>query len=198
MLQKRNNVKHESIIQKRDSILVPARQPSYWRGQPVKGHLSDKIHLTTERLEKALQTNQTLRSAYEEMDGDPQSKIPFLVWLLENPDSPLSLPGKIYLYKHDYLHLLLKRGFSLDDEAFIVGFTMGNDSNTKWFHIALFKLISSKFYPKKYQFTKKHFQEFYLGFEYGKKVKTKNINSLDFELYYNKPILEIREQLGIT
>ena len=145
-----------------------------------------------------LQTNHTLRSAYEAMDGDSQSEIPFLVWLLENPDSPLSLPGKIYLYKHDYLHILLERGFSLYDEAFIIGFTMGNDLNTKWLHVYLFKLISSIFYPKKYRFSEKHFQEFNLGFMYGKEVQTKNINSIDFQAYEYKKISEIREKLGMN
>lgn len=49
------------------------------------------------------------------------------MWLLENPDSPLPFAGKIDLYRHDCLHLLLERGLSVEDEAFVVGFTMGND-----------------------------------------------------------------------
>ena len=75
--------------------------------------------------------HQILREALQSMGGDPPSSIPFLLWLLENPDSPIALPGKIDLYRHDCLHLLLDRGFSLYDEAFVVGFTMGNDVQTQ-------------------------------------------------------------------
>lgn len=51
----------------------------------------------------------TLHDAYLTLAGDPPSKIPFFVWLFENPRSPLALPGKIDLYQHDCLHLLLKK-----------------------------------------------------------------------------------------
>jgi hypothetical protein len=56
----------------------------------------------------------TLKDAYETLEGDPPSKIPFIVWLLENPKSPLALPGCIDLYNHDCIHLLLKQGFTYD------------------------------------------------------------------------------------
>ena len=51
-------------------------------------------------------------------------KIPFVIWLLENPNSLLTLPGKISLRHHDYLHVLLDRGISPQNEAFLIGFTM--------------------------------------------------------------------------
>ena len=57
--------------------------------------------------------------------------IPKVIQLLENPKSPLPFPGQITLENHDCLHVLFDIGFSLADEAFIVGFTMGNDSQTK-------------------------------------------------------------------
>ncbi len=75
---------------------------------------------------RSMNTNpQTLEAAIREINGDPASSIPFLVWLLENLASPIALPGKIDLYCHDCLHVLLNKGFSLEDEAFVVGFTMG-------------------------------------------------------------------------
>jgi AraC family transcriptional regulator len=43
LLQKRDNVKHESIIQKGDSIFVPAGQPSYWRGH--EGDICYPLHI---------------------------------------------------------------------------------------------------------------------------------------------------------
>lgn len=143
------------------------------------------------------QGDKKLDNAYQEMNGDAPSKIPFLVWLLENPASPLPFPGKIDLYRHDCLHLLLERGFSLEDEAFVVGFTMGNDPYTKWFHITLFKLISSRFYPRKFRFNKTHLLMFDFGFVYGSQVITKELNTFDFHIYENQTISKIRQDLGI-
>ncbi|OWY63259.1 hypothetical protein B7486_54070, partial [cyanobacterium TDX16] len=76
----------------------------------------------------------SLAQAYNLIVGDCPAEIPFFVWLLENPDSSFALPGKIHLRQHDYLHLLLGRGFSASDEAYVIGFTMGNDLRTKRWH----------------------------------------------------------------
>ncbi len=99
----------------------------------------------------------TLRDALAAMQGDASDSIPFLVRLLENPASPMALPGMIDLYRHDCLHLLLGRGFSLHDEAFVVGFTMGNDLRTRPIHLAIFKICSLLFYPRPYRFARCHF-----------------------------------------
>ena len=60
-----------------------------------------------------------------------QSKIHWLVWLLENPNSPVSLTGAIDLYNHDIIHILLDRGMEVKDEAMVSGFTMGNSTATR-------------------------------------------------------------------
>jgi len=139
----------------------------------------------------------TLKNVYQTLKGDKQSDIPFLVWLLENPKSFLPFPGKIDLCRHDYLHILLERGFSLEDESFIVGFTMGNDIQTKAIHCLIFQFISKYFYPKSYRFNQEHFQLFNLGLLYGRQLKIKNINKLNFSIYENRTISEIRKDLGI-
>jgi hypothetical protein len=61
----------------------------------------------------------TLRQRLNQLGGDRPDQIPFLVWLLENPDSCFALPGCIDLHGHDCLHVLLQRGFSPYDEAFV-------------------------------------------------------------------------------
>ena len=99
-----------------------------------------------------------LGEAYQAIQRD--SQVPFRVWLLENPQSFMALPGNISLPNHDCLHLLLNRGFSPEDEAFILGFTMGNDPDTSWWHIGLFKLASRFFYPQKFQFNREHLKQF--------------------------------------
>jgi hypothetical protein len=74
-------------------------------------------------------SDMSLEDAYHQFALDGQASIPFFVWLLENPASPISLPGSINLHGHDCLHLLLNRGVSGHDEAFVVGFTKNSITN---------------------------------------------------------------------
>ncbi|SVD61438.1 uncharacterized protein METZ01_LOCUS414292, partial [marine metagenome] len=75
-----------------------------------------------------------LSKAIEKWQDNPtykeQSKIHWLVWLLENPNSPISLTGAIDLYNHDIIHILLDRKMEVRDEASVIGFTMGNSETT--------------------------------------------------------------------
>ena len=142
-------------------------------------------------------SNLTLKECLQKINGDEQSDIPFLVWLLENPDSIFPLPGKINLYDHDCLHILLDRDISVLDEAFVVGFTMGSDVKTNRFHLAVFKFLSSVFYPKQYKFNREQFKLFDIAFNYGRKLKIKNLNHLDFKVHENKTVGELRKLFGI-
>ncbi len=143
------------------------------------------------------QSNQTLFKCLNTIKGDEQSDIPWIVWLLENPDSIFPLPGKINLYNHDCLHVLLGRDFFPFDEAFVVGFTMGSDMRANRFHLAVFKILSSLFYPQKYKFNREHFKLFDLAFDYGRRLKVKNLNQFNFKAYENKTVGELRKYLGI-
>lgn len=140
---------------------------------------------------------ETLGSAYQQINLDGQSDIPLIIKLLENPASPIALPGKISLHNHDCLHIILGIGVSPPDEAFIIGFTMGNDDQTKSWHIQLFKLFSRFIYPLKYRFTLQELEIFDLGFEYGKSHKYRNLNQIKFECFYGTEIKKIRKILGI-
>jgi hypothetical protein len=140
----------------------------------------------------------TLRAAVEFLGGYCQADVPWQIWLLENPDSPIALPGAITLFNHDCLHILLDRcGFSNDDEAFIIGFTMGNDWQTQGCHIVIFKVLSLTFYPKKYCFTWVQMRSFDLGYKLGRKHVIKNLNHLNFEPYLDKSISEVRYLLHL-
>jgi hypothetical protein len=139
----------------------------------------------------------TLKQAHQSLDGDPPSTIPFIVWLFENPNSPLAFPGNIDLYGHDCLHILLDRGFSLDDEAYVVGFTMGNDLRVNRIHIALIKVISRFLYPPVYRFNRSHLESFDLGVMRGKKAWVKNLNQFNFLLHQQQTIAELKQELGI-
>ncbi|ACK72717.1 hypothetical protein PCC7424_4351 [Gloeothece citriformis PCC 7424] len=128
---------------------------------------------------------------------DIQESIPFLVWLTENPQSPIALPGKISLDNHDCIHVILGLGVSLADEALILGLTMGNDTNTKEWQVKLFKFISSYLYPKKFRFRPEDFYLFDLGLKLGRQLPVKNLNKIDFTLYEKVTIAELRNWFGI-
>ena len=95
------------------------------------------------------------------------SNIHWLIWLLENPKSPFHLHGACKLKDHDYIHVILNRGQAIEDEAFVIGFTMGNDDRTRIWEKKLFKFISHWLYPKHDRFTKKHLKIYDSGWEYG-------------------------------
>ncbi|MBD0387276.1 MAG: hypothetical protein ICV54_12335 [Nostoc sp. C3-bin3] len=125
-------------------------------------------------------------------------KIPFVIWLLENPNSLLALPGKISLRHHDYIHILLGRGISPKDEAFVIGFTMGNDLKTNKLHLFIYKVFAKFLYPYPYNFSAIDLINFNLGFMYGRRIKVKQINEINFEIYQNETIGFLRSLFGIN
>ena len=141
--------------------------------------------------------NWTLAAACEELKGDPATDIPFLMWLLENPDSPFALPGNIGLYNHDCMHLILKQGFSSENEAYVVGFSMGNDVRTNWLHQWAIKISSVWLYPKKYRWHPSNVTAFEQGLKVGRATKIKNLNRSIPETWHNKILPEIRDELGL-
>lgn len=138
-----------------------------------------------------------LSAACENLQEGLEPKIPFLVWLLENPSSPLSLPGKISLLEHDYIHLLLKKSFAPIDEAYIVGFTMGNDTDTGWIHLWILKFVSYLLYPREYRWNYQQLKVFDRGVDHGKKAKVKNLNKLDWAKFRFKHLKDIRLELEL-
>jgi hypothetical protein len=139
----------------------------------------------------------SLAQKYSEFKGDPSSKIPWIIWLLENPDSPLALGGSIDLRRHDYLHILFNKGFSNDDEAFVIGVTMGNDTATNWFHYLVFKIASLLLYPPPYRFTLQDLKTFDNAIAIGKKLPIKNLNQLDFSYVDGVTVEALRKLLKI-
>ncbi|MEH2237369.1 hypothetical protein [Nostoc sp.] len=138
-----------------------------------------------------------LKEAHAAVFSLYHAKIPFVIWLLENPSSPLALPGKISLRDHDYIHILLGRGISSEDEAFVVGFTMGNDFKTTKLHLFIYKIFAKFIYPYPYNCSTLDLIKFDLGFIYGRKIKIKQINDIDFEIYHDKSINYLRNLFGI-
>jgi len=129
-----------------------------------------------------------------------QKDISWLVWLIENPKSPFHLHGAATLHDHDHIHVLLRRGQANDDEAFVIGFTMGNDDRTKSWESKLFKFISRWLYPKGERFTKKQLKIFDSGFKYGQSKLNlyKRIGEFDWDkMDKNTPLDEVKKSFGV-
>ena len=109
-----------------------------------------------------------------------QDNIPWIIWLIENPKSPLHLHGAANLHDHDFVHVLLECGKENIDEAFVIGFTMGNDNRIKPWEVKFFKFVSRYLYPKKNRFTKTELEVFDRGFTYGKSRWYKRIGEYDW------------------
>ena len=129
-----------------------------------------------------------------------QKNISRLVWLIENPKSPFHLHGASTLHDHDHVHVLLRRGQANDDEAFVIGFTMGNDDRTKNWEVKLFKFVSSKLYPEEARFTKEQLKIFDRGFKYGQsklplyqRIGEFNWNTID----KNTPLNEVKRKFNV-
>jgi hypothetical protein len=139
----------------------------------------------------------TLAAACEELKGDPATDIPWLMWVLENPDSPFALPGNIGLYNHDCMHLILKQGFSSENEAYVVGFSMGNDSRSNVIYEWVIKVASVWLYPQKYRWQQSNVAAFEQGLKLGKATSPKNLNLSIPAAWHNKILPEIRAELGL-
>lgn len=140
----------------------------------------------------------TLQSVLDTLPGSDSVNISLLVKLIENPKSPFSLPGAICLQAHDCIHALLGRGLLNQDEAFVIGFTMGNASTLKHWHVNLYKYYAIHIFPKIYRFGERELVAFDLGMSYGRTRRYKDIHLQDLEKHNNKTLGEIRAMYDIN
>ena len=124
-----------------------------------------------------------------------QGQIHWFVWLLENPNSPISLTGAVDLYNHDIIHILLNRGMEVKDEAMVIGFTMGNSQSTSSWVRWLFEFCAKYLYPEGYAFDDETLLEFERGYAYGYTRPKRNIHLAQFE--EKKTVATLRKEWGI-
>jgi len=139
----------------------------------------------------------TLRSVYESMPGFPPEAIHPMVRLFENPSSPIAFEGAITLERHDILHCLLGRGLIDQDEAFVLGYTMGTSKRMNRIKKWAFKTVLAN-YPEPYRIIGMELKAYDLGVQAGSECRTDEIYDHPLEHYLDQPIGEIRSQLGIS
>ena len=138
----------------------------------------------------------TLRDACDMVEKSDPKKIHFLVRFFENPSSRFALRGAVDLDNHDCIHMMLGKGFKLNDEAFVIGFTMGSAGANK-LHVAIYKFVSRFLYPKIYSFKKPHLKIFDEAYKMGKESKAQEIHKFPFEDHMDKPLGKLRKMLGL-
>ena len=135
-------------------------------------------------------TTSTLAQIKSEMQGDEY--VAFIVYLFENPQSPVCLPGATTLFTHDSLHIILRRGLLAQDEAFVIGFSMGSDVNCRSWHLAFFKFMAKFIYSKQYHMNDTELKVFDLGVKFARELNEKkgrkNLHKYPFKKYQNKTI----------
>jgi hypothetical protein len=130
------------------------------------------------------------------LPGVGAEHVPFLVWLFENPDSPIAMRGSVTLERHDMIHVLVGRGLIDQDEAFVLGYTMGATRNLtrveKWF----FKRMLER-YPEPYKIFGEELKAYDLGVEAGERCGAVRLYDEPIEDFRDDNIGEIRARYGI-
>jgi len=113
-------------------------------------------------------------------------EIASIVQFFENPESPLPFPGQVYLEDHDILHLYLQKDISAQGEAYVVGFTLGLDPISNWFHVYVLLIVAWLFYPDIYKMRPfREWAHFKSGYILAKqKIREKRLSWKDI---YNDP-----------
>ncbi|MEM1274163.1 MAG: hypothetical protein AAGF88_10115 [Pseudomonadota bacterium] len=127
--------------------------------------------------------------------------VPDVIKKYENPESPDALPGAIHLDRHDCIHVLLGRGLHVQDEAFIIGVTMGAASDITEAHVDTFIRVSTTEYPKHWRFEEAHIPSYRLGVGFARdNIPGKDLHliPLEDEPWQSMGVEAARKALGIS
>lgn len=132
--------------------------------------------------------------------SDPDD-VPDIVRKYENPASPDRLPGAISLDRHDCLHIILGRGLHVQDEAFIIGVTMGAASDITAEIVEQFVRISTTEYPEAWRFLPEHIASYRLGVGFAEDLlPAADLHMTPFEEppLFESRVADVRRDLGLV
>jgi hypothetical protein len=139
----------------------------------------------------------TMREVLATLPAAPPGAIPWIVRLFENPTGWLRLHGAVDLAHHDMIHVLLGRGLLGQDEAFVIGFTMGSTKAVSWPEERWFKFAASHLYPEPYRMPQKILAAYDLGLEAGREMGVRNVHLALRDDMLDRPLGETRRALAI-
>jgi len=161
-----------------------------------------RIDLSWEEWSPGLDTDDmTLAEVLASMPAANPDEVPAIIKKYENPDSPDALPGAITLARHDCIHVLLGRGLHVQDEAFIIGATMGAASDITDEVVDFFIKVSTTEYPKHWRFEQEHIASYRLGVGFAvDNLPNKDLHliPLEEEPWQSKTVRAARRDLGIV
>lgn len=175
---------------------APAERPGAPRDKKFSEHL--KTWIT-----KLGDDARTMRDAYTSLIsiGNSSDEVPLIVRLAENPDYHFSglgfFKGRVTLEQHDYIHIILGRGLTLMDEAFVLGFTMGSTDRVSTQEANLFNWINQILYPKPYRFTPEGTQVFKDAVALAYVSDCTPLETVDFQPMLDWPLRKIREAINL-
>jgi hypothetical protein len=140
----------------------------------------------------------TLAELLDSLPGLSAQDLPAEIIELEDPNSPLSLPGAVSLARHDVLHAILGRGLMDQDEVFVIGFTMGNASEYSDADGDTIKAAFANRYPEPFRVYGEKLQAFDLGVAAGRALGIRDIADLPIETMRDKTLGELRHMLKIS
>lgn len=144
----------------------------------------------------------TLREAIQFLNivAAPQAKIPEVIRWTEGKDSHLAKQffyGGVDLLPHDCIHILLGRGLLGNDEAFVIGFTMGSTKRLETMNKEVFAYIAQHYYPNAYRMND-HSRVIYRdATKLGHISNCQPLDEVDFEPMFDWTIDEVRKTVGI-
>jgi hypothetical protein len=139
----------------------------------------------------------TLREVLATLPAAPPQAIPWVVRLFENPRGWLRLHGAVDLASHDMIHVLLGRGLLGQDEAFVIGFTMGSTKAVSTLERLLFKAVVAHVYPEPYRIPRRILAAYDLGLEAGRTMGVRDIHRAMGPALLDRPLGAVRRSLGI-
>jgi hypothetical protein len=140
---------------------------------------------------------QTLRSVYDCIPREYAPAIPWYVKMLENPASPIALAGAVDVVAHDCIHILLGRGTLAQDEAFVIGFTMGASGTLSPLQHRLFAFCARFIYRDSYRFSPIDRMVFDIAVDVAVRMKTVPLDRVEFGPLMDQSIGKIRAALAI-
>jgi hypothetical protein len=103
----------------------------------------------------------------------------------------------VSLAHHDMIHVLLGRGLLDQDEAFVIGFTMGTTRAVSRLERWFFKLALSRLYPQPYRISRRMLAAYDLGLEAGREFGVRNLHLALRDDMLDQPLGDTRRQLRI-
>ncbi|MCU0707915.1 MAG: hypothetical protein MUF23_06455 [Pirellula sp.] len=145
-----------------------------------------------------LNDEQTMQELVDSLPGLDEGSIPKEVQAAEDPSSSTALPGAVSLAWHDAMHGLLGRGLLDQDEAFVVGFAMGNASSFRGEDAVKLRRMFAESYPEPFRVHGQKLMAFDLGIEAGRVVGERDIADREESIPYHATLEEWRNRLGIS